>query len=197
MTLRNQLALVAVAALLPAALLLAPLAMRAQDKKDPPDLSTPGPEHKILESLAGAYGAKVKAYFEPGKPPEESTGVMKRKMLMGGRYLQEEYEGKIGPESFSGMGLVGFDRIKKKYVVTWIDSMSTGFMTSEGTYDTDKKTLTYISEDIDPNTGKKTKGRDVLRFDSDDQQTFEMYRQSTDDGGKELKVLEIVYTRKK
>jgi hypothetical protein len=197
MTLRNELALVAAAALLLAAWLLTPFAMRAQDKKDPPDLSTPGAEHKILESLAGTYGAKVKAYFEPGKPPEESTGVMKRKMLMGGRYLQEEYEGKIGPESFSGMGLVGFDRIKKKYVVTWIDSMSTGFMTSEGTYDADKKTLTYISEDIDPNTNKKTKGRDVLRFDSDDQQTFEMYRQSTDDGGKELKVLEIVYTRKK
>src|SRR5262245_48735757 len=108
MTLRNQLALVAVAALLLAAWLMTPFAMRAQDKKDPPDLSTPGPEHKILESLSGTYGAKVKAYFEPGKPPEESTGVMKRKMLMGGRYLQEEYEGKIGPESFSGMGLVGF-----------------------------------------------------------------------------------------
>ena len=192
MKLRNLLALVATAALL-----IAPFSLPAQDKKDPPDPSAPGPEHKILESLAGTYGAKVKAYFEPGKPPEESTGLMKRKMLMGGRYLQEEYEGKIGPESFSGMGLVGFDKIKKKYVVTWIDSMSTGFMSSEGTYDAAKKTLTYISEDIDPNTGKKTKGRDVLRMDSDDQQTFEMYRQTMDEGGKEVKVLEIVYSRKK
>ncbi|MCI0683477.1 MAG: DUF1579 domain-containing protein [Gemmataceae bacterium] len=169
----------------------------AQEKKDPTDPSAPGPEHKVLERLTGTYAAKVKAYFAPGKPPEESTGVMKRKMLMGGRYLQEEYEGKIGPESFSGMGLVGFDKIKKKYVVTWIDSMSTGFMSSEGTYDAGRKILTYVSEDIDPSTGKKMKGRDVLRFDSDDQQTFEMYRQATDDGAKEVKVLEIVYTRKK
>lgn len=167
----------------------------AQDKKDTPDPSAPGPEHKVLERLTGTYSAKVKAYFEPGKPPEESAGVMKRRMLMEGRYLQEEYDGKIGDESFSGMGLVGFDKIKKKYVVTWIDSMSTGFMSSEGTYDAAKKTLTYISEDIDPNTGKKTKGRDVLRMDSDDRQTFEMYRM--DDAGKEFKVLEIVYTRKK
>lgn len=192
MKLRNLLALVAAVAVF-----LAPLSLPAQDKKEQPDPNAPGPEHKVLERLTGTYAAKVKAYFEPGKPPEESTGLMKRRMLMDGRYLQEEYEGKIGPESFSGMGLVGFDKIKKKYVVTWIDSMSTGFMSSEGTYDAAKKTLTYISEDIDPNTGKKMKGRDVLRMDSDDQQTFEMYRQTMDDATKEFKVLEIIYTRKK
>ncbi len=167
----------------------------AQEKKD--DLSLPGPEHKILENLAGTYTAKVKAFYDPGKPPEESIGVMKRKLLLGGRFVQEDYEGKIGPETFTGMGLIGFDRIRKKYVITWIDSMSTGFMTSEGTYDADKKAFTYLSEDVDPATGKKMKGRDTLRFDSDDQQTFEMYRRPLDEGAKEFKVLEIVYTRKK
>jgi hypothetical protein len=168
-----------------------------QDKKDPPDFSAPGPEHKILEGLAGTYDAKVKAFLEPGKPPEESTGLMKRKMLMGGRYLQEDYDGKLGPDSFTGLGIIGFDKIKKKFVMSWIDSMSTGFMTSEGTYDAAKKTLTYESEDFDPATGKKMKGRDILRIDNDDQQTFEMYRQPPEEGAKELKVLEIIYTRKK
>ena len=115
----------------------------AQDKKD--DLSLPGPEHKILEGLAGTYTAKVKAYFDPAKPPEESVGVLKRKLLMGGRFVQEDYEGKIGPETFTGMGLIGYDRLRKKYVITWIDSMSTGFMTSEGTYDPAKKTFIYQS----------------------------------------------------
>jgi Protein of unknown function (DUF1579) len=168
-----------------------------QDKKDPPDFSAPGPEHKILEGLAGTYDAKVKAFLEPGKPPEESTGLMKRKMLMGGRYLQEDYDGKLGPDSFTGLGIIGFDKIKKKYVMSWIDSMSTGFMTSEGTYDAAKKTLTYESEDFDPATGKKMKGRDILRIDSENQQTFEMYRQPPEEGAKEAKVLEIIYIRKK
>jgi hypothetical protein len=169
----------------------------AQDKKDQPDPSAPGVEHKLLEVLAGNYSAKARAFVEPGKPPEESAGVMKRKMIMGGRFLQEEYEGKIGPESFSGMGIIGFDKIRKKYVLSWIDSMSTGFMTSEGSYDSAKKTFTYQSEDFDPSTGKKMKGRDLLRIDSAEQQTFEMYRQELDEGTKEFKVLEIVYTRKK
>jgi hypothetical protein len=167
------------------------------EKKEPPDPSAPGPEHKVLERLVGTYTAKVKGYFEAGKPPEESTGTMKRKMLMDGRYLQEDFEGKMGDITFTGMGIVGFDKFRKRYVMTWIDSMSTGFMTSDGAYDAAKKTFTYLSEDVDPATGKKMKGRDLLRFDSDDQQTFEMYRQPTEEGAKEFKVLEIIYTRKK
>jgi Protein of unknown function (DUF1579) len=178
------------------ALVMGVAVLPAQEKKDDDDLSTPGPEHKLLEALAGTYTAKVKAWVEPGKDPEISDGAMKRKMLYGGRYLLEEFEGKLGPEPLSGMGFVGFDKSRKKFVLAWIDSMSTGFMTSEGTYDAAKKTFTYLSEDIDP-TGKKMKGRDVLRIDSADQQTFEVYRQPLEEGAKEFKVLEIIYTRKK
>jgi len=168
----------------------------AQDKKEEGDPSAPGPEHKLLEELAGTYAAKLRAWVEPDKEPEKSEGVMKRKMLFGGRFLQEEFEGKLGSETLNGMGLIGFDKFKKKYVLAWIDSMSTGFMTSEGTYDAAKKTFTYLSEDVDP-SGKKMKGRDILRVDSADQQTFEVYRQPLDEGAKEFKVLEIIYTRKR
>jgi hypothetical protein len=168
-----------------------------QEKKDTVDLSAPGPEHKVLEQLVGTYTAKLKTYPEPGKPPEESAGVMERKLILGGRYLQEIFDGKMGSEAFTGLGILGFDRVKKKYVFSWVDSLSTGFMTSEGTYDADKKTFTHLLEDVDPNNGKKMKGRDVLRLDSADQQTFEINRQALDEGAKEFKVLEIVYTRKK
>ena len=169
----------------------------AQEKKEQDDPSAPGAEHKLLDTLSGTYTAKVKAYLEPGKPPEESAGVLKRKMIMGGRFLQEDYEGKLGDETFSGMGIIGFDKTRKKFVLSWIDSMSTGFMTSEGGYDAAKKTFTYQSEDVDPGTGKRMKGRDILRIDSNEQQTFEMFRQALDEGAKEFIVLQIVYTRKK
>src|SRR5262245_49901195 len=116
-------------------LLLGVAGVPAQDKKGDDDPTVPGPEHKIFEQLVGSYDCKVRAWLEPGKPPEESAGSLKRKLLFGGRYLQEEYDGKLGPDNFSGMGLVAFDRVRKKYVLTWIDSLSTGFMISEGTYD--------------------------------------------------------------
>jgi hypothetical protein len=178
--------------LLGCALLVAAPRLAADDKEDPGE---PGPEHKLLAKLAGTWDAKAKVWFEPGKPPTESTGVMKRKMIMGGRYLQEEYQGKFGPDDFTGMSIAGYDRVRKKFFSSWVDSMSTGVILSEGTYDAAKKTFTYINDDIDPATGKKMKGRDVLKVDNDDQLTFEMYR--AEEEGKEAKVLEIIYTRRK
>jgi len=163
----------------------------ADDKED---LMKPGKEHKLLSTLAGTYHAKVKAYFDPSKPPDESSGTMKRKMIMGGRFLEELYEGKVMGMAFHGMGLSGYDNHKKKFTNVWIDSMSTASSVTHGTYDADKKTFTYLGEEFDPYTGQKMKTRDVLRIVSDSVQEQEMYR-SPSEGGKEMKVLEIHYTR--
>ena len=159
-----------------------------------PDMSKPGPEHKMLSTLAGTYEAKVKIYFDPNQPANESTGTLQRKMIMGGRFLEELYKGEIMGQPFFGMGLMGYDVMKKKYTSVWIDSMTTSMMQSQGTYDAATKTLTSIGEDIDPTTGKTTKTRDVFRVVSPTEQTVDMYREKGD--GKEFKLLEIRYTRK-
>jgi hypothetical protein len=160
------------------------------------DMSKPGREHKLLASLAGVYEAKVKAYFDPSKAPEETTGTMERKMIMGGRFLQEKFEGKAMGQPFHGMGIMGYDKLKKKYTAVWIDTMTTSIMHSLGTYDADKKTFTYFSDEIDPYTGKKMKTRDVLKIVSAKEELQEMYSQPSEGGGAEVKVLEIRYTRK-
>jgi hypothetical protein len=159
-----------------------------------PDISKPGPEHKMLSTLAGTYEAKVKIYFDPNQPANESTGTMKRKMIMGGRFLEELYNGEIMGQPFYGMGLMGYDAMKKKYTSVWIDSMTTSMMQSQGTYDAATKTLTSTGEDIDPTTGKMMKSRDVFRVISPTEQVMDMYREKGD--GKEFKMLEIRYTRK-
>lgn len=101
------------------------------------------------------------------------------------------FAGDMMGQKFQGIGTVGFDPAKKKYLTTWIDNMSLGIMTYEGTFDAATKTLTSLGEDVWE--GKKMKARDVLKIVSADQQTFEMYR-SVD--GKEFKVMDISYTRK-
>jgi hypothetical protein len=155
----------------------------------------PGPEHKLLASLEGTFDAKVKSWFGPGEPTE-STGVMKRQMILDGRYLQEHYDGKLLDKSFRGMAIVGFDARKKKYVNAWVDSLSTSIATMEGTYDQKTKTLTTFGEDYAPGTDKKMKSRDVLKIVDADTQLFEMYRQPEGES-KEFKVLEITYRRRK
>ena len=50
-------------------------------------------------------------------------------MILGGRYLEQRYEGTMMGQPFSGIGVTGFDNYKKKFVSTWVDSMGTAIMT--------------------------------------------------------------------
>jgi hypothetical protein len=154
-----------------------------------------GPEHKILESLVGTWDAKVSFYLDP-KKPVESTGVMKRKMILGGNFLRESFTGEFVGNKFAGLALIGYDANKRKYVTSWCDSMSTSMALTQGTYDADKKTLTSVGEEYDTNTKKNMKVRDVLKIISADEQLLEMFRHP-DGEPAEYKIMEVVFTRKK
>jgi hypothetical protein len=158
------------------------------------DMPKPGPEHKVLDPLVGTWQAKVKFWLDPDAKPMEAEGTMNRKWIMNGLWLEEKFEGKFFGMDFTGLGLTGYDPVKKKYTGTWIDSMTPMLTTTEGTYDAKAKTLTVTFEEVDLK-GNKAKGRDTIRVVDDDHQVQEMYR--TKEGGKEMKVMEINYSRAK
>src|SRR5205823_15080739 len=122
-------------------------------------------------------------------------GTMTRKLIINGLFLHEDFDGNFGGSKFTGMGVLGYDTVQKKYTGTWIDSMSTGYLPMEGTYDAKTKTFTLFMDDIDMKTGKKTKMRDTLRIVDDSTQIQHMFH--TAEGGKEMKVMEIEYKRVK
>lgn len=168
----------------------------AQDKKDDPlaKLPQPGAEHALLAKLEGTWDSKVKAWFGAGKA-EESTGIMVRKMILDGRYLEERYSGTVMGKPFKGLGVFGYDLDQKKYFMTWMDNFGTGLMVNYGTYDAKTRTWTYVGEDDNPQFEGKVKTRDVLRMITDNEMVFEMYRTPVSTG-KEFKIMEITYTRK-
>jgi hypothetical protein len=180
------------------ALIAAGTSTQAGDKKKdaggPPKVER-GAEHNFLQSLEGTFDAKVKYYTDPSKAPVETTGVMTRKMILGGNFLQETFKGEFFGSTFNGMGVVGYDANTKKYTNVWFDSMSTSMTQLHGSLDADKKIFTMVGDDIDPNTKKKMKARDVLKIIGADTQTFEMLRQP-DGAPAEIKVMEITYTRR-
>jgi hypothetical protein len=168
------------------------------------ELAKPGENHKILQGLAGSWNYTGKYWMspDPSAPPTEYAGKTIRKAIMGGRYVQAEHGGKMqmpGPDGkmtdmeFKGMEIAGYDNAKKKYVSSWIDNMGTGIMQSEGTYDSATKSITYAAE-YEMMPGMKTRFREVLKIPDNDHHTLEMYE---DRGGKEVKVMEITYTRQK
>jgi hypothetical protein len=123
----------------------------------------------------------------------EWTGTSEQKMLLGGRYLQQEFSGEMMGSPYNGIGFTGYDNHTRKYVSTWMDSMSTGLMYFEGTAGADGKTITQTARYDDPVQGPM-QWRTVTRIVDDNTFLFEMY--STGKSGKEVKMMEITYTRK-
>ena len=156
-------------------------------------LGTPGEPHKQLASLEGAWTTQAKEWMEPGKPPMESTGTADFKMLLDGHYLHQDYHGSMMGQPYNGMGVTGYDNLRKKYVSTWIASMDTGIFMMEGTASPDGKTITMKGQHAEPGGGLMTH-RAVWKLVDANTQIFEMY--GAEKGKKETKMLEITYTRK-
>ena len=155
----------------------------------------PGKEHEGLKKLEGVYDVAVKMFMEAGKPPVESKGAAEFKMTMNGRWLKQEYKGEMMGQPFTGTGYDGYDRVTGKYVGVWMDDFSTQMMHSVGTSKDGGKTIEYTGEQGDcMQEGKIVKTKQVHKTVSDDQFIFEMYHTAD---GKEIKDMELVYTRKK
>jgi hypothetical protein len=94
---------------------------------------------------------------------------------------------------FSGQGMHGFDNVTGKHWGIWMDSMSTGMMVSEGSCD-DKGTCSFTGSWNDPIKKTPIKARMTSRWTSPTVEVFEMYAPGKD--GKEMKMMEITYTKK-
>ena len=156
-------------------------------------LASPGPPHERLKQLEGQWDAVVKSYYT--QPAEETKATSTVHMIMEGRYYQEDVSGTAMGRPFSGMSITGYDNILDKYVSIWVDNMGTGIMTSEGVAEQGGKVINWTAQGSDPMTRKAAKYRMVTRFVDADKYTFEMYGAGQD--GKEMKMMEISYTRKK
>jgi hypothetical protein len=158
-------------------------------------VATPGDAHKKLEPLAGSFTFTNKMWMDPSKPPEETTGTAEHKWALDGRFLEERVDGTAMGQPFHGIGFMGYDNYKKKYVGTWMDTMGTMIMQSTGTVDASGKVFTTWSTMDDVVMKKPMKIRGVTTVVDADHINFEMWGPGPD--GKMFKTMEIKYTRKK
>jgi hypothetical protein len=176
----------------------------AEMMKQMMELAKLNENHKMLADLVGTWSYTVKMWMnpDPSAKPEESKGTAVRKSMMNGRFFVTDVTGKMempGPDAkkkemtFKGMGIEGYDNVKKKFVGTWMDNMGTGIMMSEGDYDPATKTFTYTGE-VEMTPGMKQKIREVVKIVDKDHHILEWYE---DRGGQEAKTMEISYSRKK
>lgn len=155
--------------------------------------ATPAEAHRKLEPFAGDWNVHVKSWMAPGAPVMESKGTATQKWILGGRWLEQRFNGDFMGMPFEGIGYTGYDNLKKSYVGSWMDNMSTGSMTTTGSMDGNK--LKFEGSMIDPMTGKDTLVKETITIVNDDEHRMEMWSPGPD--GKMFKSMEIVYTRRK
>ncbi|MCI0341932.1 MAG: DUF1579 domain-containing protein [Planctomycetales bacterium] len=195
---RTTLVLGAVAAALGVAATLG--AERALSQEGMPDdkmmkewleMNAPAAQHKKLEALVGEWETVTSVMGTPG-----SKGSAKFEMEMGGRWLKQTYSGSMMGTPFTGVGYLGFDRIRGRYVQIWLDTLSTAPSIAYGDFGQDGKVLQMFGEMDEPQMkiyGKTA--RYVLRLKSADQVIFEVH--DTHIGETGTKVFDMTYTRKK
>jgi hypothetical protein len=167
--------------------------VQAQEQQEP-QLPQVSDQHKLLHKGVGTWDAVMKIYPAEGAEPIESKGTEKNELLGGGMWLIGRFNGEIFGMPFAGMSTIGYDPFEKKYVGTWVDSISPHLMVIKGEYDAAKKTMTAIAEGRDFATGEVMQSKQITRYIDDNTRTFEMH--AKEGGEKERKVMEIQYKRR-
>jgi Protein of unknown function (DUF1579) len=159
-----------------------------------PPLPKPGPEHALLKRDVGVWDATVEMQGPPGTPASVSKGTETVSLMDGGLWQITEFKGEMMGQPFEGRGATGYDPNKKKYVGTWVDSMTTGLSLVEATLDPSKNVMTGTMEGTDP-SGAVTKMKEVTEWKDADNRLFTLYMPMPD--GKEFPVMKITYKRRK
>jgi hypothetical protein len=156
----------------------------------------PTDEHRILARDEGTWDATIKAFMSgPDAEPATSKGTEVNTVMSGGLWVLSRFEGDFGGMKFEGRGQFGYDPNKKKYIGTWIDSLSPTLSVLEGHYDPKTRTMTYVGEGTAPEGVKYT--QKMVTTTKDDGSRVFTLSMKTDGSKDETKFMEITYQKRK
>lgn len=173
--------------------------LTAQDAPPPgsPPVPPPTPatqEHAWLHQAVGEWDSEAEVTMGPGQPPMKCKGTETVRAI-GKLWTVAEHNGTFMDVKVTGILTLGYDPEKKKYVGTWVDSMTSHLWKYEGTVDAAGKALTLETEGPNPAApGTMAKFKEVLEFKSKDHKVFTSSMQGED--GKWVTFMTANYRRK-
>jgi hypothetical protein len=156
---------------------------------------TPGAMHQKMAKWDGKWDSDITLWMAPGAPPQKTKSTALNKMVMNGLYQESTHSGNMMGMPFNGKGTLGYDNLRNVFVSTWIDNMGSGIMYLEGPMDETGKIIMLKGKMTDPGTGYMTDVRETMTLKDDNTQVMEMFVAMP--GGKEMKTMEIKFTRAK
>lgn len=158
------------------------------------DPAAPGAYHARLAGFAGSWNLHLRFWQEPGTTPQESDGTAELRLVLGGRFLEQRQEGRLLGRPTSGIGYLGFDNAKGRYVSLWLDDLSTAALRTEGPPDGSGKAIRTRGMMNDAVTGKPLRIEEVVTLVDADRFTYEAW--TGPPGGTLSRVMDITYTRR-
>jgi hypothetical protein len=135
--------------------------------------SGPGPQHESIARFAGTWRAEVQLWMDPTGDPMVSHGTMTNQMIVGDRFLQQEYHDDAG--MFEGRGFWGYNDVDKRYEGFWIDSMANFFQLERGQLNESGKVYEMRGSMTNPQTKQEMSKRSVITYLGPDEHTIAMY----------------------
>ena len=137
----------------------------------PPPIPELTEHHKELHKDVGVWEGEMKMWMAPGAEPMSMPIKETNRLMTGDMWIISEFDS--GP--FQGRGQFGYDHVKKEYVGTWIDNMSTHLGVMRGNKN-DKGELEMYSTGYNPHTQEEEEMKSVSKYVSDDERHFTMYK---------------------
>ena len=188
-----------------AAALLSPLLLAAGPSQAPAmdpkalqawmDAAAPVAAHARLKAYVGTWTTRQTDWLLTGDRWNEADGTATCRLILGGRFLQEDYATTLDGHPFHALGLTGFDRQRNTYVAQWLDDFGTGVIALEGAFDSKGRVLTLNGPSPSGFVGRHAAlgWRVTDTWWDPDHHTVAWWGQGRD--GRPVKVSEILYTR--
>lgn len=159
------------------------------------DSAAPVAAHNRLKAYVGAWTTRQTDWLPTGDRWNAADGTATCRLILGGRFLQEDYTTSLDGHPFHALGLTGFDRQRNAYVAEWLDDFGTGVISLMGTFDAAGRVLTLLGPAPEGQVGGRaaTGWRVTDTWWDADHHAVAWWGQGID--GRPVKVSEIVYTR--
>jgi hypothetical protein len=154
-------------------------------------IMTPGEQHAELAATAGQWDITSRYWMAPDGEPQTSQMRSTITSELGGRFILERVTGEVMGMPFEGLGLMGYDIQKGKWISIWTDNMNTAVTISEGEA-IDDDTIELFGEMYDPMEDKSAPFKIVLKEAGPDEQSMTMHSKV---GGEWVRNMELQYTR--
>lgn len=157
-----------------------------------PQITKPEKEHEWLRQFVGEWRAEGEYQTGPGSPPVKLDGNESVRAI-GEFWIVASSESANDGTPFTSIQTLGYDPQKKKFVGTWVDSMTSYMWKYEGRLDATEKILTLETEGPTP-SGQPGKFKEVIESKSKDHKVFTSSIQGED--GNWATMVTINYYRK-